>query len=54
MPVVWKAELTNEKMFQLTSAQQKELRGRLELAVDTLSAEYKVGREFENGLRTTA
>jgi len=54
MPVVWKAELTNEMMFHLTSAQQQELRGKLDLAVDTIAAEYKVGREFERELRTTA
>jgi len=49
-PVVWKAELTSEMMFHLTSAQQQELRGRLELAVDSIAAEYKVGREFKHEL----
>ena len=51
---VWKAELTTEMMSHLTSAQQQELRGKLSLAVDTIAAEYKVGREFERELRTTA
>ena len=50
MPVVWKAELTNEMLFHLTSAQQQELRGRLELAVDTIAAKYEVGREFKHEL----
>jgi hypothetical protein len=53
MPVVWKAELTNEMMFHLTSAQQQELRGKLDLAVDSIAAEYKVGREFKHELRAT-
>lgn len=52
MTTVWKAELTSEMMFHLTSAQQQELRGRLSLAVDTIAAEYKIGREFERELRT--
>ena len=51
---VWKAEITQNMLNHLTSAQQQELRGRLSLAVDTIAAEYKVGREFERELRTTA
>ena len=54
MTVVWKAELTTEMMSHLTSAQQQELRSRLSLVVDIIAAEYKVGREFERELRTTA
>ena len=50
MTVVWKAELTNEMMSHLTTAQQQELRNRLELAVDSIAAEYKVGREFKHEL----
>jgi hypothetical protein len=51
---VWKAEVTQDMINHLTSAQQQELRGKLELAVDTIAADYKVGREFQDGLRTTA
>jgi hypothetical protein len=54
MTTVWKAELTNEMMFHLTSEQQRELRSRLSDAVDTIASEYKVGKEFKHELRTTA
>jgi hypothetical protein len=50
MKVVWKAELTNKMMLHLTSAEQQELKGKLELAVDTIAAEYEVGREFKHEL----
>jgi len=51
---VWKAEITQDMINHLTSAQQQELRSRLSLIVDVIAAEYKVGREFERELRTTA
>jgi transcription initiation factor IIE alpha subunit len=53
MATLWKAELTDEMMFHLTSAKQQELRNRLSLAVDTIAAEYKVGKEYKHELRTT-
>lgn len=54
MTTLWKAELTSEMMFHLTSAQQRELMSKLSDAVDTIASEYKVGKEFKHELRTTA
>jgi hypothetical protein len=53
MTTVWKAELTNEMMFHLTSAQQRELMSKLSDVVDTIASEYQVGKEFKHELRTT-
>lgn len=50
MTTVWKAELTSEMMFHLTSAQQRELMSKLSDAVDTIASEYEVGREYKHEL----
>lgn len=50
MTTVWKAELTSEMMFHLTSAQQRELMSKLSDAVDTIASEYKVGKEYKHEL----
>lgn len=46
MNIVWKAELPREMMSHLSYDEQNELMRRLSQAVDSIAAEYKVGREF--------
>jgi hypothetical protein len=50
MSTVWKAELTDEMLAHLTTQQQSDLRKKLSEAVDTIAAEYEVGREFKHGV----
>jgi hypothetical protein len=54
MNIVWKAELSREMMTHLSSEQQNMLMNRLSEVVDKTAAEFMVGREFKDGLRTTA
>ena len=53
MNIVWKAELSREMMSHLSDEQQHMLMRRLTEVVDKTAAEFMVGREFKNGLRTT-
>lgn len=53
MKIVWKAELSREMMAHLSDEQQHMLTRRLTEVVDQTAAEFMVGREFENGLRTS-
>lgn len=46
MNIVWKAELPREMMTHLSSEEQNLLMRRLTEAVDSIAAEYKVGKEF--------
>lgn len=46
MNIVWKAELPREMMTHLSSEEQNLLMRRLTEAVDSIAAEFKVGREF--------
>jgi hypothetical protein len=46
MNIVWKAELPREMMTHLSSEEQNLLIRRLSEAVDSIAAEYKVGKEF--------
>jgi hypothetical protein len=50
MNIVWKAELSREMMTHLSEEQQHMLTRRLTEAVDTIAAEFKVGREFKHEL----
>jgi hypothetical protein len=54
MNIVWKAELSREMMTHLSNEQQHMLMRRLTEVVDKTAEEFMVGREFKNGLRTTA
>lgn len=47
MNIVWKAELPREMMTHLSSEEQNLLIRRLSEAVDSIAAEFKVGREFQ-------
>jgi hypothetical protein len=53
MNIVWKAELSREMMTHLSDEQQHMLTRKLTEVVDKTAAEFMVGREFKNGLRTT-
>jgi hypothetical protein len=54
MTTVWKAELTDEMIAHLSNEDKIKIRLMLSAVVDSIAFEYKVGREFQNGLRTTA
>jgi hypothetical protein len=54
MTTVWKAELTDEMIAHLSFDDKVKIRLMLSTVVDAIAAEYKVGREFDNELRTTA
>jgi hypothetical protein len=52
MHIVWKAELPREMMSHLSTEQQNMLMNKLSQAVDTIAAEFKVGREFQQKRET--
>ena len=49
---LWKAELRADQVTHLSEDDKVKIRLMLSAVVDAIAAEYKVGREFENGLRT--
>jgi len=49
---LWKAELRADQVTHLSEDDKIKIRLMLSAVVDAIAAEYKVGREFENGLRT--
>jgi hypothetical protein len=48
--IVWRCDISNDMITHLDDEQRKTFLKTLSDAVNKLGAEYKVGREYENGV----
>ena len=48
--IVWRCDISNDMITHLDDEQRKTFLNTLSDVVNKLGAEYKVGREYENGI----
>jgi hypothetical protein len=51
--LLWKAELTDELIAHLSDVDKVQIRRDLDKAIEAICEEYKVGKEYNHGVRAT-